>query len=147
MCARPSSDAAATNKSTGELHNRVCSIDTVESALVALLHVARNSKSEAKSRKYVAKILWLLTYDNEWRQLFSAFDAYASLVSAANWLNWIPQLITLLIRNDETGKYVTRHPNAKKQVLCLPSHRQPSIGKATCIQAKRLPANKQGTCG
>ena len=30
-----------------------------------------------------------------------------SFIPAANWINWIPQLITLLIRNDDTGKYIT----------------------------------------
>lgn len=30
-----------------------------------------------------------------------------SLIPAANWINWIPQLITLLVRNDDTGKYIT----------------------------------------
>jgi transformation/transcription domain-associated protein len=82
------------------------SIETAESSLIALLHAARHSNSECKTRKYISKILWLLTYDNEKRQLYSTFDAYACTIQASHWINWIPQLITLLMRNDDTGKYL-----------------------------------------
>ena len=82
------------------------SLEAAESALIALMQAARHPNSEPKARKYIAKIFCLLSYDNEKRQLLATFDSYASLVPAANWLNWIPQIITLLIRNDETGKYV-----------------------------------------
>ena len=53
------------------------SIETADSSLIALLHAARHSNSECKARKYIAKILWLLTYDNEKRQLYSTFESYA----------------------------------------------------------------------
>lgn len=82
------------------------SIEIAESALIALLQAARIPNGEAKTRKYISKILWLLTYDNEKRQLYTTFDAYSSSIPACNWINWIPQLITLLMRNDDTGKYV-----------------------------------------
>jgi len=82
------------------------SIETAESALIALLHAARYPNSECKARKFIAKILWLLSYDNEKRQLFITFDTYSNQIPAGNWINWIPQLISLLIRNDDTGKYV-----------------------------------------
>ena len=82
------------------------SLEAAESALIALLHAARQPNSEPKARKHIAKIFWLLSYDNEKRQLFTTFDTYSVLVPASNWLNWIPQLINLLIRNDDAGKYV-----------------------------------------
>lgn len=83
------------------------SIETAESALIALLHAARHPNSESKARKFIAKILWLLTYDNDKRQLFTTFELNSTAIPASNWINWIPQLITLLIRNDDTGKYIT----------------------------------------
>lgn len=97
------------------------SIETAESALIALLHAARHPNSECKARKFIAKILWLLTYDNEKRTLFSTFDSYSSSIPAPNWINWIPQLITLLIRNDDTGKYVTNlmHQIVRQYPLAL----------------------------
>ena len=82
------------------------SIETAESALIALLHAARHSNSECKARKHISKILWLLTYDNDKRQLHATFDSYASAIQASHWINWIPQLITLLMRNDDTVKYI-----------------------------------------
>jgi transformation/transcription domain-associated protein len=82
------------------------SIETAESALIALMHAARHPNSECKARKFIAKILWLLTYDNDRRQLFTIFDMYSTQIPAANWINWIPQLITLLVKNDDTGKYL-----------------------------------------
>jgi transformation/transcription domain-associated protein len=82
------------------------SIEAAESAMHALLQAARHPNSECKVRKYIAKILWLLTYDNEKRVLHQAFDLYAHLIPASNWINWIPQLITLITRNDDTGKYM-----------------------------------------
>ena len=44
-----------------------------------------------------------------------------SLIPASNWINWIPQLITLLIRNDDTGKYVTNlmHQIVRQYPLAL----------------------------
>lgn len=53
------------------------SIETAESALIALLHAARHPNSECKARKFISKIIWLLTYDNEKRQLFTTFDLYS----------------------------------------------------------------------
>ncbi len=82
------------------------SIEAGESALIALLHAARHSNSEPKARKYISKILYLLTYDNEKRQLHASFDLYSTNIPCSNWINWIPQLITILMQNDDTGKYI-----------------------------------------
>lgn len=82
------------------------SIEIAESALIALLHAARHQGGEAKARKYISKILWLLSYDSEKRVLFAQFDTYAQVIPAQNWITWIPQLITLLMKNDDTGKYL-----------------------------------------
>ena len=100
-CSRLQSENSGTTSSFS-----MRSIETAESSLIALLHAARHSNSECKSRKYISKILWLLTYDNEKRQLYSTFDSYACTIQASHWINWIPQLITLLMKNDDTGKYL-----------------------------------------
>ena len=91
------------------------SIDTAESALIALLNAARHSPAssgECKVRKYISKILWLLLYDNDKRILHSTFELYATNVPSANWINWIPQLITLLVKDE--GKYFT---NLMQQII------------------------------
>ena len=82
------------------------SIDTAESALIALLNAARHnpaSSGESKVRKYISKAFWLLLYDNEKRVLHNIFENYALNIPSSNWINWIPQLITLLIK--EEGKH------------------------------------------
>ncbi|CAL1278798.1 unnamed protein product [Larinioides sclopetarius] len=69
------------------------------SALVCFLHSCRH-QNENKSRKYLAKVLWLLTYDDEPQQLSEALDKNSVGVPPLQWLPWVPQLLTCLIRNE-----------------------------------------------
>ena len=68
-------------------------------AITCYLHACRHN-SESKSRKYLAKVLWLLTYDDENLSLAEAVDKYNVGVPAIQWLPWIPQLLTCLARNE-----------------------------------------------
>ncbi|XP_075538774.1 transcription-associated protein Nipped-A isoform X6 [Dermacentor variabilis] len=67
------------------------------SALTCYLHACRH-QSEPKGRKYMAKVLWLLTYDNEQGVLAEAVDKYNTGVPPLQWLPWVPQLLTCLVR-------------------------------------------------
>ncbi|KAL1426892.1 hypothetical protein MTO96_000428 [Rhipicephalus appendiculatus] len=67
------------------------------SALTCYLHACRH-QSEPKGRKYMAKVLWLLTYDNEQNVLAETVDKYNSGVPPLQWLPWVPQLLTCLVR-------------------------------------------------
>ncbi|CAH1788418.1 unnamed protein product [Owenia fusiformis] len=69
------------------------------SAITCYLHACRH-QNESKSRKYLAKVLWLLTYDNEESTLAEAVDKYCIGVPPIQWLPWIPQLLTCLVRNE-----------------------------------------------
>lgn len=74
------------------------------SAITCYLHACRH-QNEAKSRKYLAKVLWLLSYDDEkTSQLADSVERYNQGVPALSWLPWIPQLLTCLVRNE--GKIV-----------------------------------------
>ncbi|XP_033101198.1 transformation/transcription domain-associated protein-like isoform X1 [Anneissia japonica] len=68
------------------------------SAIVCFLHACRH-QNESKSRKYLAKVLWLLTFDDEKNNLplADAVDKYAVGIPAFQWLPWIPQLLTCLV--------------------------------------------------
>ena len=66
-------------------------------AITCYLHACRH-QNESKSRKYLAKVLWLLTYDNEQLELAEAVDKYMTGVPPIQWLPWIPQLLTCLVR-------------------------------------------------
>ncbi|XP_052224459.1 transformation/transcription domain-associated protein-like isoform X9 [Dreissena polymorpha] len=69
------------------------------SAITCFLHACRH-QNESKSRKYLAKVLWLLTYDDETSKLAEAVDKYCVGVPPLQWLPWIPQLLTCLVRNE-----------------------------------------------
>ncbi|CAL8129543.1 unnamed protein product [Orchesella dallaii] len=73
------------------------------SAVTAFMHACRH-QNETKSRKYVAKILWLLMYDDDKGTLSDAVDKYCVGVPPIQWLPWVPQLLSSLVRND--GKMV-----------------------------------------
>merc|ERR1719270_1393787 len=72
-------------------------------AITCYLHACRH-QNESKSRKYLAKVLWLLTYDNEQLELAEAVDKYMTGVPPIQWLPWIPQLLTCLVRSE--GKLI-----------------------------------------
>ncbi|XP_030846194.1 transformation/transcription domain-associated protein [Strongylocentrotus purpuratus] len=72
-----------------------------ESAITCFLHACRH-QNESKSRKYLAKVLWLITYDDEKADhpLAKAVDKYSVGVPPIQWLPWIPQLLTCLVGNE-----------------------------------------------
>ncbi|XP_069681279.1 transformation/transcription domain-associated protein isoform X3 [Periplaneta americana] len=70
-------------------------------AITCFLHACRH-QNESKSRKYLAKVLWLLTYDDDQSTLTEAVDKYSVGVPPIQWLPWIPQLLTCLVRNEGT---------------------------------------------
>ncbi|XP_038044323.1 transformation/transcription domain-associated protein-like isoform X2 [Patiria miniata] len=71
------------------------------SAIVCFLHACRH-QNETKSRKYLAKVLWLLTYDDDKNShpLAEAVDKYSVGVPPIQWLPWIPQLLTCLVGSE-----------------------------------------------
>ena len=44
--------------------------------------------------------MWLLTYDDEAHSLAEAVDKYNQGVPPIQWLPWIPQLLTCLVRSE-----------------------------------------------
>lgn len=76
-------------------------MDLGVSAMTCFLHACRH-QVESKSRKYLAKVLWLLLYDDEQEQLMGALDKYAVGIPPLQWLPWIPQLLCCLVQYDGT---------------------------------------------
>uniref|UniRef100_A0A673W3J6 Transformation/transcription domain-associated protein n=1 Tax=Salmo trutta TaxID=8032 RepID=A0A673W3J6_SALTR len=68
------------------------------SALTCYLHACRH-QNESKSRKYLAKVLWLLSFDDK-NTLADAVDKYCIGVPPIQWLAWIPQLLTCLVGSE-----------------------------------------------
>lgn len=67
------------------------------SAITCFLHAARH-QNETKSRKYIAKVIWLLTYDDDKSSLMETLDKFSIGVPAIQWLPWVPQLLMYLVR-------------------------------------------------
>uniref|UniRef100_UPI00358FE8D5 transformation/transcription domain-associated protein-like isoform X3 n=1 Tax=Myxine glutinosa TaxID=7769 RepID=UPI00358FE8D5 len=65
-------------------------------AIACYLHACRH-QNEHKSRKYLAKVLWLLSFDDEKSTLAEAVDKYYVGVPPIQWVAWIPQLLTCLV--------------------------------------------------
>ncbi|XP_065334181.1 transformation/transcription domain-associated protein isoform X2 [Cloeon dipterum] len=72
-------------------------------AIACYLNACRH-QTEQKSRKYLAKVLWLLSYDDSHGQLAEAIEKYSGQVPPLQWLAWIPQLLTCLVTQE--GKVV-----------------------------------------
>ncbi|XP_061612179.1 transformation/transcription domain-associated protein isoform X2 [Phyllopteryx taeniolatus] len=68
------------------------------SAITCYLHACRH-QNESKSRKYLAKVLWLLSFDDK-DTLANAVDKYCVGVPPIQWLAWIPQLLTCLVGSE-----------------------------------------------
>ena len=54
-------------------------------AITCYLHACRQ-QNESKSRKYLAKVIWLLTYDDEQLQLAEAVDKYMTGIHIRDYL-------------------------------------------------------------
>lgn len=62
--------------------------------------------TEAKARKYLAKVLWLLSFDNSKGDLLELINKYSgstrdSCIPPANWIVWIPQILQCLMLNPD----------------------------------------------
>eukprot|EP00794_Sanderia_malayensis_P003407 gene3407-3897_t len=68
-------------------------------AIICYMHACR-SQNEAKCRKYLARTLWLLSYDDENGTLTESLEKYCIGVPSTHWLPWIPQLLTCFVRKE-----------------------------------------------
>lgn len=60
-------------------------------------------------------MLWLLIYDDDNYLLLKAVDQYSVGVPPIQWLPWIPQLLTWLVRDD--GNLITNLINQVFMIL------------------------------
>lgn len=67
------------------------------SAITCYFHASRD-QSETKTRKYLAKVIWLLTYDETRAEMLKVFENYMFGVPTLSWLPWIPQLLNCLVQ-------------------------------------------------
>lgn len=66
-------------------------------AVTCFLHACRH-QNESKARKYLSKVLWLLSYDDKKSSLMGALEKYNVGVPPQQWLPWTPQLLNCLVQ-------------------------------------------------
>ncbi|CAF1588246.1 unnamed protein product, partial [Didymodactylos carnosus] len=76
-------------------------ISLIENSILCYLHACKD-QIESKARKHIAKILWLLTYDDNKSTLSTCIQRYSTGIPAPHWLIWIPQLLEQVKRNENT---------------------------------------------
>lgn len=62
--------------------------------------------NEAKARKYLAKVFWLLSFDNNKGELIELINKYSGPtkengIPPSNWIVWIPQILQCLMLNPD----------------------------------------------
>ncbi len=92
-------------------------LERAEAALSCYLEAASQFKN-AKSRKLLGRVLWLLSLDNAERKLAEKFEEFKGDTPAWYWITYIPQLLNSLSRQEAPiarsilGKLAKTYPQA-----------------------------------
>lgn len=70
-------------------------------AVTCFLHASRH-QNESKARKYIAKILWLLSFDDDKCSLLAAIEKYNGGIPPMQWLPWVSQLVSCIVQYEGT---------------------------------------------
>jgi transformation/transcription domain-associated protein len=79
------------NEATGDKEALTHAADAVN----CYMHASALYNS-AKSRKYLARVLWLLSVDNDEKIISTAYEGYKGETPVWYWISFIPQLLTAL---------------------------------------------------
>lgn len=138
-------------------------LERAEAALSCYLEAASQFKN-AKSRKLLGRVLWLLSLDNPERKLAEKFEEFKGDTPAWYWITYIPQLLNSLARQEAPiarsilGKLAKTYPQAlychlrttrEDMVVLKKNHEQKEAkekaAKAKQQQAQSSPAPKQAS--
>lgn len=139
-------------------------LDKAEAALSCYLEAASLYKN-AKSRKLLGRVLWLLSLDNPERRLATKFEAFQGDTPAWYWITYIPQLLNSLSRSEAPiarsilGKLAKTYPQAlychlrttREDMVVLRKNHEAKEAKERAAKAKAQaqaqgsPAQKQGS--
>jgi transformation/transcription domain-associated protein len=110
----------------GEYNDRMFAYNKTEtswgvSAINCYLHAAGIFKNN-RSRKYIARILWLLSIDDESGTLAQSFDNYKGEMPVWYWITFIPQLISSLpLKDNKIARFILmKIAKSFPQVMMLP---------------------------
>ncbi|KAF2177502.1 hypothetical protein K469DRAFT_603242 [Zopfia rhizophila CBS 207.26] len=141
-------------------------LEKAEAALSCYLEAASQFKN-AKSRKLLGRVLWLLSLDNPERKLAEKFEEFKGDTPAWYWITYIPQLLSSLSRPEAPiarqilGKLAKTYPQAlychlrttREDLAALKKQNDAKEAKEKVARAKQQqaqgaqgsPAQKQGS--
>jgi transformation/transcription domain-associated protein len=138
-------------------------LERAEAALSCYLEAASQFKN-AKSRKLLGRVLWLLSLDNPERRLAEKFEEFKGDTPAWYWITYIPQLLNSLSRQEAPiarsilGKLAKTYPQAlychlrttREDMAVLKKNHDAKEAKEKALRAKQQqgqesPAIKQGS--
>jgi transformation/transcription domain-associated protein len=138
-------------------------LDKAEAALSCYLEAASQFKN-AKSRKLLGRVLWLLSLDNSERRLAEKFEEFKGDTPAWYWITYVPQLLNSLTRPEGPiarqilAKLAKTYPQAlychlrttREDMAVLKKTHEAKEAREKAARAKQLtaqgsPAQKQGS--
>ncbi|KAF2269491.1 hypothetical protein CC78DRAFT_612460 [Lojkania enalia] len=138
-------------------------LEKAEAALSCYLEAASQFKN-AKSRKLLGRVLWLLSLDNAERRLAEKFEEFKGDTPAWYWITYIPQLLNSLSRPEASiarqilGKLAKTYPQAlychlrttREDMAVLKKNHDAKEAKEKAARSKQQqnqssPAQKQGS--
>ncbi|KAH3950531.1 hypothetical protein HBH53_074330 [Parastagonospora nodorum] len=135
-------------------------LERAEAALSCYLEAASQFKN-AKSRKLLGRVLWLLSLDNPERKLAEKFEEFKGDTPAWYWITYIPQLLNSLSRQEAPiarsilGKLAKTYPQAlychlrttREDMVVLKKNHEQQQAKEKAAKAKQQgsPAVKQSS--
>ncbi|KAF2125520.1 hypothetical protein P153DRAFT_400327 [Dothidotthia symphoricarpi CBS 119687] len=138
-------------------------LERAEAALSCYLEAASQFKN-AKSRKLLGRVLWLLSLDNPERKLAEKFEEFKGDTPAWYWITYIPQLLNSLSRQEAPiarsilGKLAKTYPQAlychmrttREDMAVLKKNHEMKEAKDKAAKVKQPPAQgspvaKQGS--
>ncbi|OAL46795.1 hypothetical protein IQ07DRAFT_682920 [Pyrenochaeta sp. DS3sAY3a] len=134
-------------------------LERAEAALSCYLEAASQFKN-AKSRKLLGRVLWLLSLDNPERKLAEKFEEFKGDTPAWYWITYIPQLLNSLARQEAPiarsilGKLAKTYPQAlychlrttREDMVVLKKTHEQKEAKEKAAKAKQQ-AQGQGSPG
>ncbi|KAF2731895.1 hypothetical protein EJ04DRAFT_578779 [Polyplosphaeria fusca] len=133
-------------------------LEKAEAALSCYLEAASQFKN-AKSRKLLGRVLWLLSLDNPERRLAEKFEEFKGDTPAWYWITYIPQLLQSLSRQEAPiarqilGKLAKTYPQAlychlrttREDMGVLKKNHDQKEAKEKVARAKQQPTPGQGS--
>eukprot|EP00897_Mesotaenium_endlicherianum_P005503 jgi/Mesen1/4981/ME000248S04265 len=135
--ARPAAHRRRQAQGRGRVYKETGEQAWLEFAVACLLQGVRYGSSQG--RNYLARVLYLLSFDNGKGTVGRAFDKHTPHVPFGVWLVWIPQLLLSLQRPE--------NPHVKLVLISLAHHYPQTPGTPAAADGSSQPGHAGGSQG